>query len=39
MATSIQEGAARIEASVQRGDFASAAAELDALEKRFVACA
>jgi len=39
MATDIQEGAARIEASVQRGDFAGAAAELEALEKRFGACA
>jgi PAS domain S-box-containing protein len=39
MATVIQEGAARIEASVQRGDFADAAAELAALENRFVASA
>ncbi len=39
MATIIQEGVARIEASVQRGDFDSAAAELAALENRFGACA
>ncbi|MHB1143992.1 MAG: ATP-binding protein [Thiobacillus sp.] len=35
MSTVIQEGAARIEASVQQGDFAGAAAELAALENRF----
>jgi HPt (histidine-containing phosphotransfer) domain-containing protein len=35
MATAIQEGAARIEASMQSGDFATAAAELAALEDRF----
>jgi PAS domain S-box-containing protein len=35
MAPSIQAGAARIEASVQRGDFTAAAAELAALEKIF----
>jgi CheY-like chemotaxis protein/HPt (histidine-containing phosphotransfer) domain-containing protein len=35
MATAIQDGAGRIEASVQRGDFTSAAAELAALEKTF----
>jgi CheY-like chemotaxis protein len=35
MATIIQEGAARIEASVQQGDFADAAAELAALENLF----
>ena len=34
MASAIQEGAARIEASVQRNDFASAAAELAALQER-----
>ena len=35
MATAIQQGAARIESSVQRGDFAGAAAELAALENTF----
>jgi len=35
MASAIQEGAARIEASVQNGDFAAATAELAALEDRF----
>ena len=35
LATAIQEGAARIEASVQRGDFAAAAAELATLEDHF----
>jgi HPt (histidine-containing phosphotransfer) domain-containing protein len=35
MASAIQDGAARIEASVQRNDFASAAAELAALEDLF----
>jgi PAS domain S-box-containing protein len=35
MATAIQKGAARIEARVQRGDFAGAAAELAALENLF----
>jgi PAS domain S-box-containing protein len=35
MATAIREGAGRIEASVQRGDFSSAAAELAALEDTF----
>jgi len=35
MATVIQEGAARIEASVQQGDFAGAAAELAVLENIF----
>ncbi|HEX7972369.1 MAG TPA: response regulator, partial [Thiobacillus sp.] len=35
LATVIQEGAARIEASVQGGDFATAAAELALLEERF----
>jgi len=35
MATVIQQGAARIESSVQRGDFAGAAAELAALENTF----
>ena len=35
MATAVQAGAARIEASVQRGDFAAAAAELAALENLF----
>ncbi len=35
MATAIQQGAARIEASVQQGDFAAAAAELAALENTF----
>jgi len=39
MASVIQEGAARIEASAQQGDFASAAAELAALENVFGACA
>jgi PAS domain S-box-containing protein len=37
MATAIQEGAARIEASVKDGDFVSAAAELAALEDLFYA--
>jgi CheY-like chemotaxis protein len=35
LATAIREGAARIEAAVQDGDFAAAATELDALEARF----
>ena len=35
MATAIQQGAARIESSVQRGDFNTAAAELAALENTF----
>ena len=35
MATAIQQGAARIESSVQKGDFAGAAAELTALENTF----
>jgi hypothetical protein len=35
MASVIQEGAARIELSVQNGDFAAATAELAALEDRF----
>jgi PAS domain S-box-containing protein len=35
MATAIQEGAARIEASVQAGDFGAAAAELAMLENTF----
>ena len=35
MASAIQEGAARIELSVQNGDFAAASAELAALEDRF----
>jgi len=35
MATAIQESAARIEASVQQGDFAGAAAELATLEDTF----
>ena len=35
MATAIQEGAARIEARIQNGDFAAAAAERAALEERF----
>ena len=35
MATAIQEGAARLEASVQRGDFTGASVELAALEKLF----
>ena len=35
MATAIQESAARIEASVQQGDFARAAAELTTLEDTF----
>jgi PAS domain S-box-containing protein len=35
MATIIQDGAARIEAGVQQGDFAAAAAELAALENLF----
>jgi len=35
MATAIQDGAARIEAGVQQGDFAAAAAELAALENLF----
>jgi len=35
MASAIQEGAARIELSVQRGDFAAATAELAALEDHF----
>ena len=35
MARAIQAGAARIEASVQGGDFAAAAAELAALESLF----
>ena len=39
MAIPIQEGAARIEASVRDGDFAGAAAELAALENTFRACA
>jgi PAS domain S-box-containing protein len=34
-AHAVQEGAARIETSVQGGDFAAAAAELAALEERF----
>ncbi len=39
MARTLQDGAARIEASVLRGDFGSAAAELDALEEAFRATA
>jgi signal transduction histidine kinase/HPt (histidine-containing phosphotransfer) domain-containing protein len=39
MASAIQEGAARIEASVRDGDFDAAAAELAALENAFRACA
>ena len=39
MARAIQAGAARIEASVQRGDFATAADELAALEDVFHAAA
>ena len=35
MATAIQEGAARIEACVQKGDFSNAATGLAALEKTF----
>jgi HPt (histidine-containing phosphotransfer) domain-containing protein len=35
MASAIQEGAARIELSVQNGDFPAATAELAALEDRF----
>jgi len=35
MATAIQQGAARIESSVQKGDFAGAAAELATLENTF----
>jgi signal transduction histidine kinase/HPt (histidine-containing phosphotransfer) domain-containing protein/ActR/RegA family two-component response regulator len=37
MASAIQAGAARIELSVQNGDFAAAAAELAELEERFQA--
>jgi PAS domain S-box-containing protein len=38
MATVFQEGAARIEACVQKGDFSNAAIELDRLEKTFHDC-